>query len=367
MKRLIALLGCMLFVACLSAQPVFVPERDITKVGELLFQTPKTFVLGFTNKGDKPLQVLRVEPSCGCTAVEFSDKEIAPKERGEIHITFDAKMLGAFYKEVEIHTNVGPEPYYMALQGVVVREIQDYGTDYPIDLGNVRLVSNSVEFDDVNKGDSPVHVIRVLNTDRTPYRPELMHLPPYLTATYLPESIPGGKSGEIRLKLNSDKLYQLGLNQTVVYLARYMGDRIGEENEIVVSAVLLPDFSQLTPDQIANAPKLVLSTQELKFAGSGKKYLGKKYLDKVKRKPSQSLTVSNMGKTTLNIKKLQVFSRALSVSLSDRTIEPGKSAKLKVTVNEKYLKRSKVRPRVLLISDDPQQSKVLINVQVAEE
>lgn len=347
----------MLFVVCLSAQPVFVPERDITKVGELLFQTPKTFVLGFTNKGDKPLQVLRVEPSCGCTTVSFSDKEIAPKERGEIHITFDAKMLGSFYKDVAIYTNVGSEPYYMALQGVVVREIQDYGTDYPIDLGNVRLMSNSVEFDDVNKGDSPEHIIRVLNADRTPYRPELMHLPPYLTATYLPESIPGGKSGEIRLKLNSDKLYQLGLNQTSVYLARYMGDRIGEENEIVVSAVLLPDFSQLTPDQMANAPKLALSTQELKFVGIGKK----------KKKLSQSLIVNNVGKTTLNIQKLQVFSRALSVSLSDRTIEPGKSAKLKVSINEKYLKKSKTRPRVLLISDDPQQPKVLVNVEVAAE
>lgn len=355
MKRIITLLGCMMACAWLVAQPRFVPERDITKVGELMFQQPKTFNLGFTNKGDKPLKLLRVEPSCGCTTVEFSEKEIAPNERGEIQITFDAKMLGSFYKDVEIHTNADDAPAYMAIQGVVVREVTDYSADYPIDLGNVRLLSNNVEFDDVNKGDSPEQVIRLVNTDRTAYKPELMHLPPYLTATCVPEHIPGGKSGEIRLKLDSKKLFQLGLNQTSIYLARYMGDKVSEENEIVVSAVLLPDFSQLSPAQMERAPQLTLSAQELDFGSMGKK-----------RKLSQKVVVTNTGKSTLNIRKLQVFNRALSVSLGNRSLKPGKSTKLKVTVNAKDLKNAKARPRVLLISDDPKQAKTIINIQVTE-
>ena len=210
------MLGCLCAFVCMVAQPRFVAERDITKVGELQFQVPKTFTLGFINKGDKPLKILNVQPSCGCTTAEYSQAEIAPNERGEIKVTFDAKMLGTFYKDFEIHTNAGQEPVYMALQGIVVKEVKDYSADFPIDLGNVRLISNYVEFDDVNRGDYPEQIIRVMNTDRTAYKPELMHLPPYLTAICEPENIPGGKAGIIRLRLDSKKLFQLGLNQTSV-------------------------------------------------------------------------------------------------------------------------------------------------------
>lgn len=355
MKRIFTLLGCMCAFACMVAQPRFVAERDITKVGELQFQVPKTFVLGFMNKGDKPLKILSVQPSCGCTTVEYSQSEIAPNERGEIRVTYDAKMMGSFYKDFEIHTNAQQEPVYLALQGNVVREVKDYSADFPIDLGNVRLLSNYVEFDDVNKGDSPEQIIRIMNTDRTAYKPELMHLPPYLTAICEPENIPGGKAGVIRLKLNSEKLFQLGLNQTSVYLARYMGDKVGEENEIVVSAVLLPDFSGLTADQIEQAPELTLSEKELDLGSMG-----------TKRKLTRKIEITNTGKSTLNIRQVQVFNRALSVSLGNRKLAPGKSTKLKITVSAKNLKTAKARPRVLLISDDPKNAKTLINVRVTE-
>ena len=42
----------------------------------------------------------------------------------------------------------------------------------------------------------------------------------------------------------------------------------------------------------------------------------------------------------------------------------GKSTRLKVTVNTKYLKKAKARPRVLLISDDPENAKKIINIHV---
>ena len=84
------------------AQPRFVPDTDIKKVGEVEFQVPRHFSLGFTNKGDKPLIIKEAKASCGCLDVSFPKNAIAAGSRGEIDITFDAKMLGSFYKEVEV-------------------------------------------------------------------------------------------------------------------------------------------------------------------------------------------------------------------------------------------------------------------------
>ena len=338
------------------AQPRFVPDTDIKKVGEVEFQVPRHFSLGFTNKGDKPLIIKEVKASCGCLDVAFPKGPIAAGSRGEISLTFDAKLLGSFYKEVEVLTNASDKPSYVAIQGTVVTEVHDYSDEFPIDLGNVRLVTNIVEFEDVNRGDQPTAELRLLNADRTAFRPELMHLPPYLSADYLPEDIPAGKAGTIRLTLDSEKLSSLGLNQTSIYLSRYMGDKIGDTNEILVSAILLPSFADMSDEALAEAPELSISESSIDMGA----FNGKKAL-------SRTIMLTNTGKSDLHIHAVQVFNKAISVRIADRTIRPGKSAKLKVSVAARYLGKSKGRMRVLLITDAPRQAKQYINVEVNEE
>ena len=355
MKRLAALL--LLYAPCclllLQAQPRFVPDADIKKVGEVLFQTPRQFSLGFTNKGDKSLLIKEVKASCGCLDVTFPKTPVAAGSRGEIAMTFDAKLLGTFYKEVEVLTNASDDPAYIAIQGTVVTEVQDYSDEFPIDLGNVRLMTNVVEFEDVNHGDHPTAELRLLNTDRTAFRPELMHLPPYLSAKCEPEDIPAGKMGTIHLMLDSEKLSQFGLNQTSIYLSRYMGDKIGEANEILVSAILLPSFAGMSEEALATAPELSISESTVEMeAVSGKKEV------------SRNIILTNTGKSDLHIQQVQVFNKAIGVKIANSTIRPGKSTKLKITVTARYLHKSKGRMRVMLISDAPKQAKQYINVDV---
>ena len=355
MKQYIVLLLFLAQCSMALAQPRFVPDTDIKKAGEVEFQTPRKFSLGFTNKGDKPLLIQEVKASCGCLDVSFPETPIAPGAHGEIAVTFDAKMLGFFYKEVEVLTTASDEPTYIAIQGTVVTEVQDYSDEFPLDLGNVRLINNTVEFEDVNKGDKPTAELRVLNTDRTAYRPELMHLPPYLSAKCEPEDIPAGKVGTIRLTLDSEKLNGLGLNQTSIYLSRYMGDKISETNEILVSAILLPSFADMDSTALAAAPVLSVSESSIELEPlNGKKEI------------SHNIILSNTGKRDLHIQQVQVFNRALGVSIADRTIRPGKSAKLKISVTARYLNKSKGRMRVLLITDAPEQTKQYINVEIKE-
>ena len=357
MKRYI--LTTLLLALCsllhLQAQPRFVPDADIKKVGEVLFQEPRQFSIGFTNKGSEPLLVEDVKASCGCLEVSFPKAPIAAGSRGEISLTFDAKLLGSFYKEVEVMTNASDKPTYIAIQGTVVTEVHDYSDEFPIDLGNVRLMANTIEFEDVNIGDHPTAELRLLNADRTAFRPELMHLPPYLSAEYLPEDIPAGKTGAIRLTLDSEKLSGLGLNQTSIYLSRYMGDKIGEANEILVSAILLPSFADMTEEALARAPELSLSESSVDMGTFG----GKETI-------TRTILLSNTGQTDLHIQQVQVFNKAISVSIANRTIKPNKTTKLKISVSARYLRKSKGRMRVLLITDAPRQAKQYINVEIRE-
>ena len=354
MSRNILLLVSLLVLPISTwAQPKFAPDTDIKMVGEVAFQVPKTFTLGFTNKGDSPLSLLEVKASCGCMDVAYPKTPIAAGAHDEIQVTFDAKMLGTFYKELEVRTNASEEPTYMAMQGTVVREVQDYSQDYPIDLGNLRLKANTLEFDDVQRGDHPTLELYLVNCDRTAYRPELMHLPPYLSAEYVPLDIPAKKPGVIRLTLDSEKLEHLGLTQTSIYLSRYLGDKIGEANEIVVSAILLPHIDTMGKASRDGMPELTVSESNIDMGSMDGKDTRK-----------QAIILTNTGHSDLHIQQVQVFNTALSVNIGNRVIRPGKSTKLKISVSARYLNKSKGPKHVMLITDAPHQTKQYINVEV---
>ena len=355
MRLIYITLLSLMCVGILHAQPRFVPDVEIKKLGEVEFQQPKRVVFGFINKGNQPLKISSAKASCGCMDVSFPNEAIPAEGKSEIAVVYDASTLGTFYKEVEVVTNASESPVYLGMQGTVVVEVTNVDEDYPIDLGNVQIQTNYLEFDDVNMGEHPVVEMSLINKEHTAYRPELMHMPAYLSAQYIPDNVPAGKKGIIRLTLDSDKLLQMGLNRTSVYLSRYMGDKISEDNEIQISAILLPDFSKMTAEEKENAPELYIAESSLDFGSM-----------EGKSKATQTIVVSNRGKSNLIFEQVQVFNKAVSVNLGNRVLKPGASTKLKVSLTPKYLKREKGRPRVLLITNDPLQPKIVINIDVKQ-
>jgi len=74
------------------------------------------------------------------------------------------------------------------------------------------------------------------------------------------------------------------------------------------------------------------------------------------------VTIANRGRSPLEVQQVQVFNEALSVSLGNRTIKPGKQTKLKIMLHPDRLQRARSRPRVLLITNDPSHAKAVIHV-----
>ena len=182
--------------------------------------------------------------------------------------------------------------------------------------------------------------------------PNVMHLPSYLSATVKPEDLAPGKSGTITITLNSDKIRDFGLTQTSVYLARHLGEKVSPDNEIPISAILLPhlqDYDQLSK-QIA--PNLQMSSTEVDFTN----FEGKK-------KKTTELILQNIGKTTLKITSMQLFTTGLKVTLSKQTLEPNETASLKITGIAEELSKLRRSPRILMITNDPDHAKVIITIK----
>ena len=79
------------------------PVRDFGKVmrGETI-----KHVFSFINKGSTTLEILGLEPSCGCQAALPSAKQIKAGQSGQIEVSVDtAGLIGAIDKSVNILTN----------------------------------------------------------------------------------------------------------------------------------------------------------------------------------------------------------------------------------------------------------------------
>lgn len=339
-----------------GAQPhlsVSATEHDF---GLLTRNKPATASFTLTNIGNDPLQLARVTTSCACTLAEWPEQPIPPGGKAVITATFDAKMMGRFHKFINIYSNSQPALMRLSLKGEVLLEGAEQGSGLTEQIGDFLLNTRNIEFDPVGKGEKPKAVIELLNTSKHAIDLNLLHLPPYLSMKAIPQTLAARRKGQIILTLETDYLKEYGLTQTPLYLARYSADKVSNDNEIMVSSILLPDFSNLSTTQLENAPRMELSETEFD-------------LGTVKNKGSVSRTilVSNVGKSRLEIKTLQVFNPAVSLTLGKRYLRPGETSKLKMKLNGKLFYKMKGETKALMITNDPENPYVMIQLNAQKE
>lgn len=352
-KNIIVLSVLAALSAELRAQDI-VAANDVVDCGQVEYNVPVTAEFELINNGKKSLRISEVQTSCGCMVADYPQQAIQSGEKFLVRVTFDSRQMGHFDKFADVCTEGSDTPLMLRMKGVVVREVKDYSGDYPYQIGALLADKNTLEFNDVNSGESPQLKIHIRNTGGETVEPVVMHLPDYLEANVSPSKIKSGRAGVVTITLDSRKLDNLGLTETKVFLGSKPGEKVDADKEINVSAVLLPTFQDMTDAELAMAPTIEVSEKELNLgAADGKKKL------------KGTIMIKNTGKSELRIINLQMFSSALSLSLNKSVLDPGEEAKLKVTANVERMKTSHSAPRVLMITNDPKNPKVEINVVVS--
>ena len=326
-----------------------VAEKATVNAGRTGYQMPITAVFEFRNKSSRKLRIEAVKPDCYCTTIEYPKEDIGSNEKFQIRMTYDARQLGHFDKQAAIISNGSQKPLYIRMHGVVLEDYVDLSKHYPVEMGDLCLDKMELEFDDINRGDIQAQELLIYNNGTRTYQPNLMHLPPYLSAEVIPAVLRPRQAGKISVALNSLLLRDYGLTQTSVYLAGNPGDKVSPDHEIPVSAVMLPSFDKMA-DGSQVAPRLYMSQEKVDIRFDNKK------------KKTEVIDVENRGQADLRITSLQMFTRGLRISLAKSVLKPGERTKLKITVIRDELKAVRTRPRVLMICNDPQKPKVTITI-----
>lgn len=342
----------------LAALPLMASAQSISSktptidIGQVLYWQPANATYTLRNESSKPITITKIDLGSDFTSATYPQNAIAAGSSFNISVEFKGRVLGHFQRYITIHESGSDVPTVLYLKGNVVREVENFTGDFPFTMGKLLTDGDAIEFDDVNKGDALVRELHVMNPSGQYVEPAVVRLPSYLKYEVVPTRLAPKSSGVVRFTLDSDKLRSYGLTQTNVYLLASAEEKISDEKAIEMSVVLLPP--QVAEDDIRHktGPHLTLSTNTIDMTD---------FQGKAKKKAE--VIITNNGISELEITSMQMFTNGLEVTLPKRKIPSGQSVKMKITGKEALLKRAKTRPRILMITNDVDNQKVVIDIK----
>ena len=120
---------CSLLFICLVFSLVAMSQKSVIKFdvkehdfGKILEKDGKvTHVFNFTNKGNAPLVVNKVQASCGCTTPTWTKEPVEAGKKGAITVTYNTSgRPGSFTKTITVYSNDSVQQVVLIIKGEVI-------------------------------------------------------------------------------------------------------------------------------------------------------------------------------------------------------------------------------------------------------
>jgi len=352
MKRSILLFALLVIFAGIQAQPRLNFPILRHDYGVLKEEAGKQeVVFNFTNTGDSVLVLTRVQPSCGCTASDYTKSPVPPGGKGYVTAVFDPRGFnGRFAKSISVYSNAKPAVTVLIIEGQVAPREKTTEELYTFVVGPVRFESNHLAFTSIKKGEKKIRVMPVINTSKEPATIEFEGVPAHLAMKATPATLKPGEKGLI------EGTYDSRLNETswgnVNDLIRMKVNGKAMENiYLYVSANLVEDFTALTSQELANAPVFKLASNTVDFG-------------QIKQNESADVefAFTNEGKSDLIIRHVKAGCGCTALMPTENVIKPGAKGSIKAKFNSGGYKGS-IYKNIFVYTNDPKSSEVMLMIK----
>lgn len=121
MKTILSLVAVFFIALTVNAQD-FKFEEETINYGKITQGSEGKRVFKFTNIGDAPLIIKRIQSTCGCTVPKKPEEPIMPGKTGEIEVSYDTKRLGGFSKAITVYSNAKEERKMLKIRGNISKD-----------------------------------------------------------------------------------------------------------------------------------------------------------------------------------------------------------------------------------------------------
>ncbi|HBL76897.1 MAG TPA: DUF1573 domain-containing protein [Prolixibacteraceae bacterium] len=317
----------------------------------------QTYTFKFTNKGNVPLILNNVQPSCGCTTPEWERKPIAPGQEGYIKVSYDPKgRPGTFNKSIQVISNAENATVVLYIKGEVSPREKTLAEIYPQTIGPLRVKTNNIAFTKQTEIETKTEQLELVNDTENDVKVELKETPPHIKVS-ISESVikPKGKA-ILTLSYDASKKKMYGFIMESIYLN--IDGSSDYRNRIAVSTTVEEDFSALSPEDLKNAPVVEFDSKDFDFGDI-----------KQGSKVQHTFSLKNAGKRDLIIRRVSTSCGCTAVTPEKTMIGQNESVPLKVEFDSTG-KLGRQNKTITVITNDPKNSTTILristNIQAAQ-
>jgi hypothetical protein len=348
MKKILGIvfLGSFIFSAFAQQKgPQISFSKDVHDFGTIKEEAGKvSCAFEFANTGSEPLIINDVDASCGCTSPGYTKKPVLPGQKGSVSATFDPKgRPGHFSKSIYVTSNsLETKRKVLTIKGEVQPKQKSLAELYPHKMSELRLQTNHMGFGSVYSNDKDPKEIGIVNTSDKKIQLSFDHVPAHVELNVSPNVLEPNEEGVIKGIYDASQVDEWGMviNRAYVLINGTKHPR----NRLTISANIKEDFSDLTKEELANAPHISFKEKTYNYGKAAQK-----------SKVTHEFAFTNTGKSDLILRKIKSSCGCTVVKPDTKVLAPGESSSLKVVFNTGTRKgpQSKV---VTVISNDPENS-----------
>ncbi|MDR2383014.1 MAG: DUF1573 domain-containing protein [Prevotellaceae bacterium] len=347
MDRIVKILGSLamaLFVFGANAQKLEFDElvHDFGTIKEELGNVTHAFK--FTNTGDKPLVITKVQASCGCTTPGWTKKPVKPGETGEVLATYRTSA-GPFNKSLTVTANGLPN-VVLHIKGNVTKKPENLTVTYPQTFGDLRS-KNKRDFifaQISSQQTTPSQTIDVANAGEEEVGITFENVPEYISVNAVPVSLSQGQKGQITVSVNGEKRKTYGYSNDKITVKTGKNSEVFNVTSIVAEKIEQPEKFPVT--------EVAQQTVDL----------GKLTVDNA----AGTIELKNLGNADLLVKSFSTDNDAFSLVLKKGLkIKSGKTGSLKLSA--KNLQKGINTAQMYICTNDPLKSLLKITVKAEVE
>jgi hypothetical protein len=304
---------------------------------------PATYEFVFTNMSNRPVKILNVQASCGCTTPGWSKEPIPAGKTGYIQASYDPKgRPGYFNKSLTVTTDLEANPIILQIKGQVsTGEGEVDATGFSVVNGSLKFKVSAFNMGKVFlKDEFAVKEFPVINSGSkaVTFDPKVVG-PTHIKVEITPITLNAGAKGTIKVSYNGKMKDLYGFQSDNIEIKT--NDETNPVKSFTVYATMEDYFPQLSAEEMQKAPQLKLNSSTVDFGRVSST-----------AQAVREIQFTNTGRKELTIRSLQPNCTCVLASATKTIVKPGETSSIKVTFDPQNRKGTQQKA-VTVYSNDP--------------
>jgi hypothetical protein len=277
------------------------------------------FEFTFTNNSGRPVNIVSVSASCGCTTPGWTKETIERGKTGSIKASFDPRgRPGYFNKTLTVNTNLNGPPIVLQVKGSVTNaEMENDISRFTVVNGSLRLRAREINFGKVFINRPAVaQEIPLYNSGSTTMKIDSVKAPPYLKVE-LPDSLAPQQKVMMKVTYNAMLRNQYGFLSDKIELIT--NDETSPRKSFPVFATVEEFFLPVSSEDADKVPVMTIESEGIDFGSWN-----------MSSTVEKTIKIRNTGKKELTLRYMQPNCPCITVKADKEKARTGEE--IKVTV-----------------------------------